>query len=144
MARAPATLNTSALLRHVDAHEHMHTLWLLKYKKSLYERGYVFISRISHSLHSFPPQLSPTGLLLLLTQDLSDPAKEGWKHIWPQNSPNTFYLEFIKQRVKGTCCPHPKTWSNRKRMSTGVVCQLLKLREKLVFLLWGEDADCLT
>lgn len=113
-------------------------------KKKLYERGYVFISRIAHSLPSFPPNLSPTLLLLLLTLDLSDPAKEGWKHIWPQNSPNTFYLESLRQWVKGTCCPHPKTWSNRKRMSTGVVCQLPKLREKLVFLLWREDTDCLT
>ncbi len=121
---------------------HAHTLTAEIQKKRLYERGHVFISRIAHSLPSFPPFfLSPALLLSLLTLDLSDPAKEGWKHIWPRNSPNTFYLESLRQRVKGTRCPHPKTWSNRKRMSTGVVCQLPKLREKLVFLLWREDAD---
>lgn len=115
-----------------------------KKKRRLYVRGCVFISRNTPYLPSFPLYLSPTLLLLSLTLDLSDPAKEGWKHIWPQNSPNTFYLGSLRQRVKGTRCPHPKTWSNRKRMSTGVVCQLPKLREKLVFLLWREDADCLT
>lgn len=142
MARAPVTLNANAPLTHADACEHMHTHWMLKYKKRLYERGRVFISRIPLSLPSFPPYLSPALLLLSLTLDLSDPAKEDWKHIWPQNSPNIFYLESLRQRVKGTCCPHPKTWSNRKRMSTGAVCQLPKLREKLVFLLWREDVDC--
>lgn len=122
---------------------HAHTMTAEKQKNRLYKKGYVYF-RLSLSLPSFLTYLSPTLPLLSMTLDLSDQTKKGWKHIWPQNSPNTFYLESLRQRVKGTCCPNPKTWSNSKRMSTGVVCQLPKLREKLVFLLWRQDANCLS
>lgn len=115
---------------------HAHTRWLLKYKKRLYKRGCVHFKNRSF--------LYPASLLInvdLDNLDLSDPAKVGWKHNWYQNSPKTFYLESLRQRVKGTCCPHPKTWSNGKRMSTTVACQLPKLREDLVFLWWRENDD---
>lgn len=111
---------------------HANTRWLQE--KALWKR--------LCSFQSLLPYPAPLFINVDLDNlDLSDPDKVGWKHNWYENRPKTFYLESLRQRVKGTRCLHPKTWSNGKRMSTTMACQLPKPREELVFLRWRENDD---
>lgn len=109
--RAPATLNTSALLRHADAYKHMHTLWLLKYrKKKLNDRGNVVIPRVPHSLPNSLTHILfycwPWTCLTLLkrAENISS----------PKNSPNTFLFRISKAASQGYMLPPSKNMKQQE------------------------------
>lgn len=83
-------------------------------KKALSERMCVHFKNRSF-LIQLPSSFISNSHFLMLTSDLfEETLKRVENKSAPKNSPNTFYLVSLKQRVKGTCCPHPKNMKQQQ------------------------------